>query len=76
MSARAAKTQMKAFGIGGKTNFFTRSRPDKKRKPSPNFMGEAQSLRLQDHFGANIHRSRHTSKMVWWCTAYDEKEHV
>ena len=35
MSARAAKTQMKAFGIGGKTSFSTRSRLDKKRKPSP-----------------------------------------
>ena len=34
MSARAAKTQMKAFGIGGKTSFSTKSRLDKKRKPS------------------------------------------
>ena len=34
MSARAAKNQMKAFGIGGKTSFSNRSRLDKKRKTS------------------------------------------
>ena len=35
MSARAANTQMKAFGIGGKTSFYTRFRLNKKRKQSP-----------------------------------------
>ena len=32
---RAAKTQVNAFGVGGKTSFSTRSRLDKKKKPSP-----------------------------------------
>ena len=35
MSARAAKNQMKAFGIGGKTSSSIRSTLNKKRKPSP-----------------------------------------